>query len=293
MPQAAVAPTARNLLEAALIVLSIPDIKEKAFLTRLFFRQYRANSFSPVASAFSADAAQDPAEESRTLPSYPARPANLQVVRPGEVAKRGVGGSTERRVAMIHSLAHIESWAIDLSWDVVARWAHLSRDGVLPEEFFADWAEVADDEARHFGLLNDRLSSLGSFYGAMPVHDGLWESASTTFHDLLARLAVEHCVHEGRGLDVTPKTIARFRSAADLQSADMLTVIYNEEIAHVQKGLKWFTYICERRRPRERPVDVFHETVRANFHGKLKPPFNAEARARAGMGPEWYEPLSV
>lgn len=31
-----------------------------------------------------------------------------------------------------------------------------------------------------------------------PAHDGLWESASKTAGDLLARLAVEHCVHEVR-----------------------------------------------------------------------------------------------
>jgi len=50
---------------------------------------------------------------------------------------------------------------------------------------------------------------LGSAYGAMPAHDGLWESATTTAHSLPARLAVEACVHEARGLDVLPQTIAR------------------------------------------------------------------------------------
>ncbi len=50
---------------------------------------------------------------------------------------------------------------------------------------------------------------LGSSYGAMPAHDGLWESAAATAHSLPARLAVEACVHEARGLDVLPQTIAR------------------------------------------------------------------------------------
>ena len=30
-------------------------------------------------------------------------------------------------------------------------------------------------------------------------------------HNLAARLAVEHCTHEARGLDVLPQTIHRFR----------------------------------------------------------------------------------
>lgn len=46
---------------------------------------------------------------------------------------------------------------------------------------------------------------LGSFYGSMPAHDGLWESAAATAHSLAARLAVESCVHEARGLDVLPQ----------------------------------------------------------------------------------------
>ena len=36
-------------------------------------------------------------------------------------SRQGKGGSPESRVAILHSLAHIESWAIDLSWDIIAR----------------------------------------------------------------------------------------------------------------------------------------------------------------------------
>lgn len=54
-----------------------------------------------------------------------------------------------------------------------------------------------------------RLRELGSEYGALPAHEGLWESAAATAHSLPARLAVESCVHEARGLDVLPQTISR------------------------------------------------------------------------------------
>lgn len=66
----------------------------------------------------------------------------------------------------------------------------------MPREFFTDFVKVAQDEGRHFSLLAARLEELGSFYGALPAHDGLWDSATVTSKDLLARLAVEHCVHE-------------------------------------------------------------------------------------------------
>ena len=42
-------------------------------------------------------------------------------------------------------------------------------------------------------------------------------------------MAVEHCVHEARGLDVLPQTIARFRSNGDAETADLLEgVVYPE-----------------------------------------------------------------
>ncbi len=40
--------------------------------------------------------------------------------------------------------------------------------------------QVAEDECRHFQLLEKRLEQTGSHYGALPAHDGLWESARET-----------------------------------------------------------------------------------------------------------------
>ena len=93
--------------------------------------------------------------------------------------------------------------------------------------------QVADDEASHLQQLQQRLKAIGSFYGALPVHDGLWESAEATAHSLPARLAVESCVHEARGLDRLPHTIQRFRSSGDLESAALLEQIYQvQDLPH-------------------------------------------------------------
>jgi hypothetical protein len=53
----------------------------------------------------------------------------------------------------------------------------------------------------------------------MPAHDGLWDAARETAHDVAARLAVVPMVLEARGLDVTPQTIARFVAAEDHTTA--------------------------------------------------------------------------
>jgi uncharacterized ferritin-like protein (DUF455 family) len=200
--------------------------------------------------------------------------------------KRRAGGERESRVALLHALAHIELNAIDLAWDLIARFA--SEDP--PHEFFDDWVSVADEEATHHGLLAERLAALGASYGDLPAHDGLWEAASVTAIDFLARLAVVPLVLEARGLDVTPAMIGRLERAGDAESAAVLRRIYEDEIAHVAAGRRWFEWACAR--DGLSPVDTYQDRVRRYFKGTLKPPFNEAARSQAGMPAAFYAPLA-
>ena len=212
------------------------------------------------------------------------------MVQPHEM-KLGKGGTLQSRIAILHSLANIEQFAIDLGWDIIARFSDFKLpDGQgLPKAFFDDFVQLAADEAKHYTMLARRLSDLGANFGDLPVHHGLWQSATETAKDILARLCVVHMVHEARGLDVMPNTLLKFERNGDPESVAMLREIYEEEITHVTFGQRWFTFITEERGID--PVATFHELVRAHFHGPLKPPFNDKARAKAGMTAEWYMPL--
>ena len=161
----------------------------------------------------------------------------------------------------------------------------------LPRSFFDDWVAVADEEAIHHGLLAARLAELGAAYGDLPAHDGLWEAAAGTAHDLLARLAVVPLVLEVRGLDVAPQMIRRLERAGDPASAAILQIIYRDEIRHVATGRRWFEWECERRGLE--PVATYQELVRHHFKGSLKPPFNTAARDEAGFGAGYYAPLAT
>ena len=135
----------------------------------------------------------------------------------------------------------------------------------------------------------------------MPTHAALWESATETQHSLLARLAVVHMVHEAHGLDCGQRMVRQMSGQGDAVSAKYLQQIQDEEIGHVGAGLKWFKYICERgaaplaevEGEGDKTIGLFHTLVRKYFRGAVRGPFNHEMRARAGMSPEWYEPLSV
>jgi uncharacterized ferritin-like protein (DUF455 family) len=112
-----------------------------------------------------------------------------------------------------------------------------------------------------------------------------------TAHSLTARLSIIHLVHEARGLDVNPTTIKKFDNAGDAKSVKTLTVIHLDEITHVSAGHRWLTWLCAHAHPAMDPVQVFRDEVRRNFIGRLKGPFNADDRRKAGLDKEWYDDL--
>jgi uncharacterized ferritin-like protein (DUF455 family) len=258
----------RSLAEAAVAVLTAAEAAAKAAAGRAAAAAWREGAIETVGKAMP--------------PDRPARPARPELKRPGDMPKRGAGASAAGRIALLHAIAHIELNAIDLAWDIIARFA----EERLPRAFFDDWVKVADEEAKHFTLLSGRLAALGAAYGDLPAHDGLWEAAEATAHDLLARLAVVPLVLEARGLDVTPAMIARMRRFGDDETAAVLTTIYEDEIGHVAAGMRWFAFECEHRGLAPEPA--WRALVAAHFKGALKPPFNDEARAQAGLAPSFY-----
>lgn len=222
-------------------------------------------------------------------PDRPARPLRPLLVPPGDVPKRRLG-SPEGRAALLHAVAHIEFNAIDLAFDMAVRFAgDACRLGLDEAAFMADWFAVGADEARHFGLIETRLAALGAVYGDFPAHDGLWEAAENTAGSLLARLAIAPLILEARGLDVTPGMIEKLRGAGDEESAEALEIIYRDEIGHVACGKKWFNAVCAVEALD--PVSAFRDLKNRYFSGPLKPPFNHDARSRAGLPRAFYEPI--
>ena len=219
-------------------------------------------------------------------PDMPARPDKPDLLDPRHVPRRKPG-TPEGRAALLHAVAHIELNAVDLHWDVVARFAEAD----LPYGFFDDWVRAADEESKHFRLLSDRLEAHAMPYGTFAAHAGMWRSAAATAQDLMARLAVVPMVLEARGLDVTPGMIETFRKAGDSESVTALETIYAEEVGHVAYGSKWFHFLCGRHDLDPKPQ--FHELVQRYFSSSLKPPFNDETRAEAGLPLDFYWPLAT
>jgi uncharacterized ferritin-like protein (DUF455 family) len=259
-----------NLAQRAVEVLSTASPEDKTQKSAALAADWRAGGIVEIGEA--------------APPTQPARPDRPEILPPGKMPRRGPGGAG--KATLLHALAHIEFNAIDLAWDIIARFtAH-----GLPRDFYDDWVRVAADETEHFRLLVGLLRDLGSDYGAFPAHAGLWEAAEKTADDLQARLAVVPMTFEARALDTAPPLMDKLRQARDQAALAVLQRIFDDEIAHVAIGARWFELVCAR--TGEDPAKAYQRLVSPHFPKGLKPPFNHEGRQQAGLPQDFYAPLA-
>lgn len=214
--------------------------------------------------------------------AVPGRPAKPELVHPKYVKQRKLS-TPEGRRALLHAVAHIEFNAINLALDAVYRFRE------LPDAYYGDWLQVAAEEAYHFSLLRARMQDFSCVYGGLPAHNGLWEQACKTDHDVLVRMALVPRVLEARGLDVTPGMMQRLREVDDAETVEILTIILRDEIGHVRIGSRWFHYCCAQRGLE--PDATFRQLLRDNLPAPLRGPFYTEARLQAGFSAEELEQL--
>jgi uncharacterized ferritin-like protein (DUF455 family) len=214
----------------------------------------------------------------------PGQPAQPKLIPPQHVPRRRAD-TLRGRAALVHALAHIEFNAINLALDAAYRFAG------MPPAYYVDWLRVADEEALHFDLLSTHLATLGHAYGDFPAHNGLWDMALKTAHDPLVRMALVPRVLEARGLDATPLIVDKLKAAQDLRMVEILAVIERDEIGHVAIGSHWFGWLCA-----ARGLDAeatFRQLLVDYDAPPLRPPFNFEARRKAGFSEPELDWLSA
>jgi uncharacterized ferritin-like protein (DUF455 family) len=114
-----------------------------------------------------------------------------------------------------------------------------------------------------------------------------------TKDDVVARMALVPRTLEARGLDATPQIQQKLRQVgtpASLRAVDILDVILRDEVGHVAIGNHWYRWLCER--AGLEPIAHYTTVARQYDAPRLYPPFNTEARRRAGFSDEelaWLE----
>ncbi|TCJ16343.1 ferritin-like domain-containing protein [Parasulfuritortus cantonensis] len=252
-----------NLQCAVRAVLAETDVDAKLAGADRLWADWQAGRLDPVAT-----------QRADPMLVEAGRPPRPELLPARAMPRRELSGPAGHR-ALIHALCHIEFTAINLALDAAYRFPGMAA------AFYADWLQIAAEEALHFRLLRDHLRHLGGDYGDLPAHGGLWETAMATAHDPLARMAVVPRYFEARGLDVTPGIQAKLRGYGDAAGAAILDVILRDEVGHVAAGDRWFRRLCGERGLV--PAQEWPRLIAAAGLPAPRGPFNAEARARAGF----------
>ena len=211
--------------------------------------------------------------------SEPSYSSTCQIIPPQDVPKRRNLTTKDGQIILLHAIIHIEYSAIDLALDAAYRFSN------MPKEYYDDWLEVADDEIRHFNILNDLIEELGGKYGDLEVHNSLFEASQKT-QTLLERMAVVPRYLEANGLDATPMILGKLKKLPKNEMIDKiikaLNIILDEEIDHVKKGDNWFHYACKKENI---STDIYFEIINKYYpQGFLRPKnLNIEARKVAGF----------
>lgn len=219
----------------------------------------------------------DESLESFGSQAMPGRPALPRLIDAKKVPSR-TPYTSEGLASLLHAVCHIEFNAINLALDAVWRF-----DG-MPQAYYSDWLRVAYEESQHFAMLHTHLQSLGYSYGDFDAHDGLWQMCERTAQDVLARMALVPRTLEARGLDATPLIQAKLLKVgtpAAKRAVEILDIILRDEVGHVAIGNHWYRWLCQ-----ERGLDsvaLYPQLVLQYDAPKHKPPFNTEARRRAGF----------
>jgi hypothetical protein len=198
---------------------------------------------------------------------------------PRDVPRRRPGSAKGRR-AILHAVAHIELNAVDLHWDVIARFSHVP----MPIGFFDDWVRAADEESKHFNLVADVLDVMDCPYGSpsRPCRD----VARRRGHRGRPDGAAGRGAHGAGG--ARPRRDAGYDrdlpqghdrpedGAAAAQAVAAMEVIYAEEVHHVAYGSKWFHFLCGRENLDPKPA--FHDLVRAISTARSNRPSTRKTR---------------
>ncbi len=212
------------------------------------------------------------------------RPCKPRLVPPKALPRRGFG-TQQARLSLLHAIAHIEFNAINLAWDAIYRFQD------MPEDYYWDYLQVAQEETGHFSLLRTHLNRASYDYGDFDAHDGLWTMAENTAEDVLHRMAIIPGVLEARGLDVTPAMIKKFADTGETEIVETLETIYREEIGHVRTGIFWFRYICSQRglEAESTFIQLIKQYQLDEFRGGL----NKAARIEAGFSQQQLDFLEA
>ncbi len=226
-------------------------------------------------------------------PSAPARPPGLALDsgRP-RVRFPGPGQLHDptARGRALHFFANHELLAMELMALVLLRFPQ------APAAFRRGVAHTLLEEQSHLRRYRDRMHALGVELGDVPVSDFFWATMADMASplDYVVRMSM---TFEQANLDHARHYAALFRAVDDGETADLMDLIYEEEIGHVRHGVQWFNRW--RTEAPDRRDETDWDAYRRLLPSPLSPrrakgsPYVIDARRRVGLSETFAAELEI
>lgn len=216
----------------------------------------------------------------------PERPANLQFAPPRtapQMPKPQAFIDPAKRAVAHHIMANHELQALEVMAMVLLAFPE------APADFRMGMANIMFDEQRHTKMHAHRAADLGLNFGDLPVNCYIWKKA-LEYSSVLEYIAGLPLVFENANLDHSLEFEQYFLDYGDQRSAAIMRAIHNDEIEHVEFGMKWL----QRLKPAGvSDFDAWQTALRwpirpSTAKGNV---FQKEARLAAGMSEDFVSRL--
>jgi uncharacterized ferritin-like protein (DUF455 family) len=230
----------------------------------------------------------EPSPQGFPLPRAPGRPPELALrqERRGKLPRPGGLLDARSRGRVLHAFVNHELLALELFALALLRFPD------APPALRIGWRHAAADEQRHLAEYLHRMVECGVQLGDEPVSAFFWDALHEAADPVSFTLGMA-LVLEQANLDFTRGWREAFARAGDLQTAEVLDRVYEDEIRHVRIGAA-----CLRRVSGTEPLFA---TLQARLRFPLQPararargfPFDREGRLRAGLDPDLIDTLQT
>lgn len=224
------------------------------------------------------------------VPAYPHRPDALRLQGDGPRHKVPFPGlhqleSAKTRGHVLHFFANHELLALELMALMLLRFPE------APAAFRKGIYHTMVEEQGHLRMYKERMELAGVEFGEIPVNAFFWRVLKD-MQSPLDFVTGMSMTFEQANLDYAGYYARAFRRIGDIETADVLDIVYEEEIGHVHHGVVWFDRWRPPDEPRFRAFEVLLpeglSPIRAKGHD-----FDIEARQKAGLDADFIHRLQL
>ena len=182
----------------------------------------------------------------------------------------------EQRGILLHFFANHELLAVELMALALLKFPD------APDSFRKGILRTLQEEQNHTLWYLERMKDCGLNFGDYHLSPMIWSHISSMESplDYVSRLSL---TFEQANLDYAKHYSQVLARAGDHKTADLLSRIYRDEIAHVGYGLKW---LRRWKQKAQSDWDAWHKQLHfplSPIRAKGLAPFNEEGRRKAGM----------